>query len=270
MSNEDRRAEAPSTTIVAHPRDAEIRRSVYVSAALRRFSVGQRLAIRLTTVALHSLITLVCSTVRWTVIGYSSHDDVRGAGERFIATFWHDRIVLATWFWRRRGIVVMTSRSFDGEYIARFIQRFGYGASRGSSTRGGAEALDEMAECLAHGIDAAFTIDGPRGPRYVAKRGAVRLAAMSGQPILPFCVAAEHSWSIGSWDRLQIPRPFTRAVMLVGEPIRVAQDGNATLLAESQDRLQTSLDELRERADGWWPLCTRGRSPETVGILRDT
>jgi lysophospholipid acyltransferase (LPLAT)-like uncharacterized protein len=251
-----RREDGPSQRSAAEsaqPSEAEVRRAVYASAPLRRFSLGQRFAIRVVTVAFHSLITLLCSTVRWTVIGWSAHDDVRLAGERFIATFWHDRIVLATWFWRRRGIVVMTSRSFDGEYIARFIQRFGYGAARGSSKRGGAEALDQMAACLAHGIDAGFTIDGPRGPRYVAKRGAVRLAAMSGQPILPFCVAAERAWTIGSWDRLQIPRPFTRAVLFVGEPIRVAPDASTALLAESHDRLQASLDALRERADGWWP-----------------
>ena len=249
--DEDRLA-PPGGAASIHPSEAETRHRVYVSAGLRRFSVWQRLAIHLVTVAFHSLITLICFTARWTVIGWSSSEDVRAAGERFILTFWHDRIVLATWFWRRRGIVVMTSRSFDGEYIARFIQRFGYGAARGSSSRGGAEALDEMAACLAHGIDTAFTIDGPRGPRYVAKHGAVRLASMSGQPILPFCVAAEHAWKIRSWDRLQIPRPFTRAVMLVGEPIRVAQDASAAMLADAQDRLQASLDVLRERADGWW------------------
>ena len=241
-----------SIAAVAHQGEAGTRDRVYLPAVLHRYSVGQRLAIRVVTIAFHSLITVLCSTVRWTVSGWSSYDDVRGAGERFIATFWHDRLVLATWFWRRRGIVVMTSRSFDGEYIARFIQRFGYGAARGSSTRGGAEALDEMATCLGYGIDAALTIDGPHGPRYVAKRGAVRLAAMSGQPILPFCIAAKHFWRVGNWDRLQIPRPFTRAVMLVGEPIRVAHDADATTIAEAQDRLQASLDALRERADGWW------------------
>ena len=251
MELEDR--PAPSLgTAPPPPSESETRRSVYGSAGLQQYSVGQRIAIHFATVAFRAIITLVCCTVRWTVIGWSSHDDLRNAGERFIATFWHDRIVLATWFWRRRGIVVMTSRSFDGEYIARFIQRFGYGAARGSSTQGGAEALEQMAACLAHGMDVAFTIDGPRGPRYVAKRGAVRLAAMSGQPILPFCVAAEHFWRVRNWDRLQIPRPFTRAVILVGEPIRVAPDASAAMVAESQNRLQTSLDALRERADGWW------------------
>ena len=76
---------------------------------------------------------------------------------------------------------------------------------------------------------------------------------MSGQPILPFCVAAEHFWKVPSWDRLYIPRPFTRAAVLVGEPIRVAPEPSDAVLAESQGRLQMSLDALRERADGWWP-----------------
>ena len=82
----------------------------------------------------------------------------------------------ATWFWRKRGIVVMSSTSRDAEYTARFIKRFGYGTARGSATRGGQRALSEMAACLLNGMDAGFTIDGPRGPAYLAKPGAVTLA----------------------------------------------------------------------------------------------
>jgi lysophospholipid acyltransferase (LPLAT)-like uncharacterized protein len=232
--------------------EAELRNQVYGTASLARYRLRDRLAIRLAAMVFHALIVLIGSTVRWRVVGWPYHEAVRAAGERIILTFWHDRIVLATWFWRRRGIVVMTSKSFDGEYIARFIQQFGYGAARGSSKRGGQEALDVMADCLAHGIDAAFTIDGPRGPRYVAKHGAVRLAAMSGQPILPFCIAPRRFWTVGSWDRLQIPRPFTRAVMLVGEPIHVDPNGGDAALARAQEALQGSLDALRVRADAWW------------------
>src|ERR1700730_16828720 len=93
-----------------------------------------------------------------------------------IFTFWHREIVAATWFWRKRGIVVMTSRNFDGEYIARIIQKHGYGAARGSSSRGATRALVEMIKSLKDGRDAAFTVDGPRGPRFVAKPGSVLLA----------------------------------------------------------------------------------------------
>jgi hypothetical protein len=233
-------------------RGGALRSQVYGAADLSRYRLRDRLVIRLAAAAFRIGIALIGRTVRLTVVGWPHHDAVRAAGERLIATFWHDRIVLATWFWRHRGIVVMTSRSFDGEYIARFIQRFGYGAARGSSNRGGPEALDLMAECLAHGMDTGFTIDGPRGPRYVAKRGAVRLAAMSGQPIVPFCISPRRFWTVPSWDRLQIPRPFTRAVVLIGDPIRLHASAGETTLAEAQATLQASLDALRERGDAWW------------------
>jgi lysophospholipid acyltransferase (LPLAT)-like uncharacterized protein len=241
-----------SLAVEPTPDPSALRREVYGVADLSRYRPGQRLTIRLAALAFQVVIALVSSTVRWTVVGAEHVDRLRTSRRRFIATFWHDRIVLATWFWRRRGIVVMTSRSFDGEYIARFIQRFGYGAARGSSSRGGEAALERMAECLAHGIDAGFTIDGPRGPRYVAKRGAVRLAAMSGEPVLPFCIAPRRFWTCPSWDKLQIPRPFTRAVALIGEPIHVAKGADAAAQEAAQTALQASLDSLRTRADAWW------------------
>lgn len=238
----------------AGTRVAELRSQVYDAVDLSRYRRSQRLTIRLAAAAFRALIALIGRTVRLTVVGWSHHEAIQAAGKRFIATFWHDRIVLATWFWRRRGMVVMTSRSFDGEYIARFIQRFGYGAARGSSTRGGKEALDVMVDCLAHGMDAALTIDGPRGPRYVAKHGAVRLAALSGQAVLPFCISPRRFWTVRSWDRLQIPRPFTRAVVLIGEPIYVGASGEE---AAAQEKLQASLDALRERGDAWWDAPSR-------------
>src|ERR671910_1603392 len=112
----------------------------------------------------------------------------------------------------------MTSRSFDGEYIARFIQRFGYGAVRGSSTRGGVGAVVEMARLMRAGCTTAFTIDGPKGPRYVAKMGAVLLAKKTGQPILPVTMALQRYWIAPTWDSFQVPKPFSRACVFVAEP----------------------------------------------------
>src|SRR5207302_6140615 len=127
-----------------------------------------------------------------------------------IFTFWHNIIFPSIYFWQRRRIVVMTSQSFDGEYIARFIQRFGYGAARGSSTRGATGALIEMVRLMRAGCPTAFTIDGPKGPRYVAKMGSVLLAKKTGNPVLPFTIAARNSWELkSSWDRTQLPRTLT-------------------------------------------------------------
>src|SRR6187401_915826 len=108
--------------------------------------------------------------MRWQSIGGSHLDDILTTGNRAIFTFWHGRIFPATYYWRNRGIVVMTSMNLDGEAIAQCILRFGYGAARGSSSRGGLRALAEMIRLVRAGRDTAFTIDGPRGPRYVAKQ----------------------------------------------------------------------------------------------------
>src|SRR5436309_3099528 len=111
--------------------------------------------------------------------------------------------------WRNRGIVVMTSTNHDGEAIAQCIQRFGYGAARGSSSRGGFRALAEMAREIRRGRDTAFTIDGPRGPRYVAKQGPVLLALKTGAAIFCFHISMEHKVQLNSWDQFQVPLPFT-------------------------------------------------------------
>ena len=166
--------------------------------------------------------------------------------------FWHRHLLLMPYSYRGRRICVLISASRDGERIARTVARFGIDAARGSSSRGGAEALEQMAECMAHGIDTGFTIDGPHGPRYVAKLGAIRLAATSGQPVLPFSISPRRFWTVPNWDGMQIPRPFTRAVMLVGEPIRVHAGDGELAIARAQEQLQASLDDLRARGDAWW------------------
>lgn len=195
-------------------------------------------------------IKFIGRTVKFEIEGWENWEAASREGRIPIYTFWHDRVFLATYFWQRRAIVVMTSRSFDGEYIARFIQRFGYGAARGSSSRGATGAVVEMVRLMRAGCPAAFTIDGPRGPRYVAKMGAVLLAKKTGNPILPFTVAAEKYREVSSWDRSQIPGFFTRATVFIAPPIEVPADADEGMLNAKRDELQTSLDGLNQRGLG--------------------
>jgi lysophospholipid acyltransferase (LPLAT)-like uncharacterized protein len=169
-----------------------------------------------------------------------------------ILTFWHGRIFMGTYYFRNRGIVVMTSQNRDGEYIARVIQRFGYRAARGSSSRGSHRATVECLRAMQEGRDLGLTIDGPRGPRYVAKPGAAYLAKKSGNPVVPFNIAVEKKWVMSSWDHFQIPQPFSRAIVLVGKPIYVAADINREQMQDIEGQIQRSLDELRDRSDSWW------------------
>ena len=145
----------------------------------------------------------------------------------------------------------MSSVSRDAEYTGRVIKRFGYGTARGSSTRGGGRALAEMAHCLDNEIEVGFTIDGPRGPAYIAKPGAVTLARHSGQPILPFYIAANKHIEFPSWDRLQVPLPFSRAAVLIAAPIYVARDARGEEVAAKQAELQSTLERLRNEAEAW-------------------
>ncbi|HXG94434.1 MAG TPA: lysophospholipid acyltransferase family protein [Blastocatellia bacterium] len=229
----------------------ELRRRVYEFSDLSSYSLRDRLIIRAADVFFYLLIRFICSTLRWEKRGADHLKSIHASGHRAIFTFWHEGILAATWFWRKRGIVVMSSLSRDAEYTARVIKRFGYGTARGSSTRGGARAMAEMAACLMNGMDVSFTIDGPRGPALVAKPGAVTLARHTGQAILPFHIAVRRLIEIPSWDRLQIPLPFTRAIVLVGEPIYVARDASNDEIASKQAELQSTLERLRSEAHEW-------------------
>src|SRR5499427_6835927 len=193
----------------------------YSFASLSAYPPKERFLIRAADLAFFLAIKIIGKTVKFEIDGWENWEAAVSHNRIPIYTFWHDRVFLSTYFWQRRAIVVMTSRSFDGEYIARFIQRFGYGAARGSSSRGATGAVVEMVRLMRAGCPAAFTIDGPRGPRYVAKMGAVLLAKKSGQPVLPFTVTAQAFWQNKSWDRYQVPKPFTRACVFIAPPIDV-------------------------------------------------
>ena len=224
----------------------------YSFADLAAFSFTDRLLIRAADLSFFLLIKLIGRTIKFEIEGWEHWEAASTGGKPPIYTFWHNRVFLSTYFWRRRRIVVMTSKSFDGEYIARFIQRFGYGASRGSSTRGATGAVVEMVRLMRAGCPTAFTIDGPKGPRYVAKMGAVLLAKKTGNPILPFLITADRFWEAKkSWDGFQVPRPFTRARVGIAAPIFVRPDADDTELDAKRDELQRALDELNRRGEAW-------------------
>src|SRR6266481_4725957 len=229
-------------------RSANIARA-YSFADLTAYSFTDRLLIRAADLLFFLLIKMIGRTIKFEIEGWEHWEAASTEGRLPIYTFWHNRVFLSTYFWRRRRIVVMTSQSFDGEYIARFIQRFGYGASRGSSTRGATGAVVEMVRLVRAGCPTAFTIDGPKGPRYVAKMGAVLLAKKTGNPILPFTITADRFWEARkSWDRSQVPKPFSRAHVLIAPPIYVPANADEALLNSRRDELQNALHELNRKA----------------------
>jgi lysophospholipid acyltransferase (LPLAT)-like uncharacterized protein len=213
------------------------------------FTFRQRLLISFVTWLGYLGIRLICPTLRWSVSSEDGGPVADEPGMPVIYTFWHRCVFLATHHYRRRGIVVMTSSSFDGEYIARIIEKFGYGAARGSSTRGGVRALLALHKDLEAGRSVAFTIDGPKGPRYVAKPGPTLLARNTQAPILCFHIAVDRAWILNTWDQFIIPKPFARAVVRVGRLIRVPKEADSAALDRYHAEMQQTLDRIREQAE---------------------
>src|SRR4051812_48063683 len=189
-----------------------------------RASRSKRLQASLISRIGYPVVAALASTYRWRQDGVRHLDDVARSGRQPIMAFWHGRILPATFFFRRRGIVVITSENFDGEWIARIIERFGYGTARGSTSRGARKAMLQLVRDMRKGKPAGFTLDGPRGPARVAQPGAAWLARATGNPLLPFHLEATSHWTMGSWDRTQIPKPFSTVALTVGAPIHVGRD----------------------------------------------
>ena len=196
----------------------------------------------------YPLINALGHTLRWRVEGLQHLDAIQASGRQPVMGFWHGRILAATFYFRRRGIVVITSENFDGEWIARIIERFGYGTARGSTSRGALKALLQLKREMKEGRAAGFTLDGPRGPARVAQAGAVWLASATGNPVLPFHLEASSHWRLRSWDRTQIPKPFSTVALVVGEPMDVPQDASDEALERARLELEARLRVLEERA----------------------
>ncbi len=193
------------------------------------------------------VIAALGGSLRWRVEGLDRLH-FNGGGPRPIMAFWHGRVLPATYFFRNRGIVVMISENFDGEWIARIIETFGYGTSRGSTSRGGQRALLQLKRDIAQGRPAGFAVDGPRGPAGRVQPGVVWLAKLTGNPIVPFHMEASRSWTIGSWDRTQVPKPFSTVGLAVGEPIHVAADASDAEIEDKRADVERALRGLEHRA----------------------
>jgi lysophospholipid acyltransferase (LPLAT)-like uncharacterized protein len=173
-----------------------------------------------------------------------------------IVALWHSHLLIAPYLYRRRfrslPLRALVSRSRDGDLLARFLARFGIEAVRGSSSRGGASAVRQLARALERGASVLVIPDGPRGPREVAKPGVIALARLSGAPILPAAIAYSRHWQAASWDRLLVPRPFARCVLRIAEPLRVPRDGDPAtdrVLAKDLETLLVTLaSEARQEA----------------------
>ena len=219
-----------------------------IAASDWRSSRSKRLQARVIASVGYRLVAMLGATLRWRTDGLEHFDSLVRSGRQPVMAFWHGRILPATYYFRRRGIVVITSENFDGEWIAGIIERFGYGTARGSTSRGGRKALLQLTRDLAAGKPAGFTLDGPRGPARVAQPGAIWLAKATGHPVLPFHLEASRHWTLKSWDRTQIPKPFATVALAVGEPFTVPGDADDAAIEASRQLLEERLRALEDRA----------------------
>ena len=224
---------------------------VYQFSKLSEYGLKDRVVIRLIGWLAYILNYLICSTIRFEVEGGDYFRDDDRTFDVPIVCSWHEQLLISAYFMRNRGLVVMSSISYDAEYTARFIQRFGFGVVKGSSTRGGTRGLIELIRLMKQHVPAAFTVDGPRGPRYQAKPGPPLLAKKTGNPMLPFSIEIKRYRTVNSWDKLRIPIPFTRAKVFFGDPIFVSPEATDDQLEEKRLELQKALDLLIQRGQEW-------------------
>ncbi len=221
---------------------------------LPKLSFWRRMQIPIIAAVVIAIVRVIGPTLRFESLGlYLQQSHARG--KSVVSAFWHRCIISSTWYWRNRGVVVMNTTNFDGQWTRRVIEHFGFGTAQGSSTRGGLRGLAVMARRLEEGLDVAFTIDGPRGPRYIAKPGPVMLARKTGRPIFVFHIGVEKAHTLEkAWDKMQIPHLFSRAVMVGAPLIFVSPDADAEELKRKHVEMQSSLERVRDIAESWFGL----------------
>lgn len=164
-----------------------------------------------------------------------------GLEGHYIYAFWHENLLLPAYQYGRRNIHVLISQHADGELIAEACKHLGFRLVRGSTTRGGVEAVRLMKR-LAHVGHLGITPDGPRGPRRTVQTGAIYLAARTGLPIIPIGFAFARAWRINSWDRFALPVPYSKAVCVTGTPIRVPKNADRETLETYRQLVQEAMD----------------------------
>lgn len=198
------------------------------------------------------LIKFIWLTCKKRVIGLENLNNELGQGQGVIIAFWHGRMFLLPEYYRQyihREAHVLISQHRDGELITRTIEGFGLMAVRGSSRRGGKEAMEEMKRKIKEGAIIGITPDGPRGPREKARRGVIELAHLTGCAIFPLGFGANKYKRLNSWDRFIVPAPFSKVVFVLGKPMRVSKDAGREEREQLRLELEKRLISVCEQAE---------------------
>jgi lysophospholipid acyltransferase (LPLAT)-like uncharacterized protein len=234
--------------------------SAHYDTRLPTLPWSRRIQIPLIAAAVYSVIRLLGPTLRYEVMGWQHAERVYASKKQIIWAFWHRVIIPIVWWYRNHGVVIMNTTAFDGQWTRKVIEWLGFGTAQGSSSRGGLRGLAGMAKRLGEGVDCGFTIDGPRGPRYVAKPGPVILARKTGCPVMVFHIGVDRGITFEkTWDHFLLPKPFARAVILFAPPIYVPPDANPEALEAKHAEMQRELERVRDIAESWFSLNDKER-----------
>lgn len=235
--------------------------SAHYDVRLPKLPWHRRIQIPIIAAVVFGVIRTLGPTLRFEVLGRKPVDDLWAVKRPVIWAFWHRCIIPIAWYGRNRGIVIMNTTAFDGQWTRKVIEWLGFGTAQGSSSRGGLRGLTVMAQRIKEGLDCGFTIDGPRGPRYVAKVGPVLLARMTGAPIMVFHVGVDKGKTIEkTWDHFCVPHFFANAVLIGGRPIHVPMDADSDMIKAKHEEMQKELERVRDLAEGWFAMTEEERN----------
>jgi lysophospholipid acyltransferase (LPLAT)-like uncharacterized protein len=216
-----------------------------VSDSAQSFRYSQRVTLAIVPRLVALLLRVLHRTLRYEVVVEPGAVPATPPALQ-VWCFWHRCLIpCACYFHGRFKMAVLISRSFDGELIALTIERLGFLTARGSSTRSGASGLLALARAVEGGRGAVFTADGPRGPLYKVKPGAVKLAQLTGYPIGIFYAHPEKAWRLRSWDQFLIPKPFSRVAISWGRQIEVPESDDPLVTEAKRLEVEAALERVR-------------------------
>ena len=187
-------------------------------------------------------LTGVTAKISW--FGKEIIDELIEKSQPFIICAWHHDIYFSSWLLKDFELTALISSSKDGEYVNQVLSGFGFGAVRGSSTRGGIGAMKQLIRCLKEGNAVAITPDGPQGPIHKVQEGIVALAKMTGVPIIPWRYEASSCWKLNSWDSHKIPKPITKIKSVFGQPLYVPKSASSSDFGKYCQQLEMLMNDL--------------------------
>ena len=199
------------------------------------------------------IVKIISSTYRVRIINPEIERDILKRGHIPIYASWHQRFFPGiTFFASRKPISIMISQSKDGELISRIVNILGWYPVRGSSSKGGRQALREIKKLVHEGYKVGHIVDGPTGPLGVVKPGLLLMAQATGMPIVPVITSAEKKWVFNSWDRFMVPKPFSRVIIRFSDEIRIPKELQRFDFEEKRSSIENTLKKLYIETDAIW------------------